>query len=206
VQPMTPNPRGFTTIEALVAVAILAILLAIGMPSMSSWVGASGAANAAQFYAEGFTMARGQALANNSRSRLVFSENAQSGQLDWQVDVCFPVSTDACAAASTRWSSVDEAADAPESGAVATLSVHRSAAALPRPAVLTITPNDDGGAVYFTELGWVDGGKPAVTRLDLTATNGDESAVVPTSVVLTLAGAVATCRTEAEPGDSRKCP
>jgi len=199
-------PRGFTTIEALIAVALLAIVLAIGMPSMASWVGASGATNAAQFYAEGYTMARGQALANNSRSRLVFSENAQSGQLDWQVDVCFPVATDACTAGSNRWSSVEDAADAPEGGGVATRSVHRSAAALPRTAVLTITPNDDAGVVYFTELGWVDGGKPAVTRLDLTPAGDDAEAFVPTSVVLTLAGAVVTCRSEAQDGDSRKCP
>lgn len=197
---------GFTLVEALITIAVLGILLAVGIPNMSAWLSGTAANGAAQFYAEGFTLARSQALANNSRSRLVFTDNDQSGQLDWQVDVCFPTGTDACAANSTRWSTVEAAAAAPESGAVSTRSVFRSSASLPGTTVLTVTPNDESGAVYFTELGWVDGANANVTRLDLTPTSANAGAFDDMAVVVTLAGAVVTCLTDADEGDSRRCP
>lgn len=210
MHPMTvrlpPFSAGFTLVEMMVALAVFAILLAVGVPNMSSWLGATSATNASQFYADGFALARSQALANNSRSRLVLSENEQSGQLDWQVDVCFPDASDGCAAGSARWSSPDKAAAAPEGGDVQTKSVFRSASALPKAAALAITSdNDDADGVYFTPLGWIDTGKPAVTRLEL-APVGDSKAFAPSAVVVTLAGAVLTCRPGADAGDSRKCP
>jgi len=198
---------GFTALEAMVVVAILGIMLAIGIPSMRGWLGATTATGAAEFYAEGFRMARAQALANNSRSRLVFTENEESGQLDWQVDVCFPVPDDGCAAASERWSTVDEPAAKPADGDVETSSVFRSAVSLPRASALTVTPDDEARAVYFTELGWVDGAKPALMRLDFGPGSADaEDAFTPTAVVLTLAGAVVTCNPDAGAADARRCP
>lgn len=85
----------------------------------------------------------------------------------------------------------------------------RSSDSLPRPTAVTITPDGDARAVYFTELGWVDGSKPALTRLDLEAGNVAEGAQQPfprTAVVLTLAGAVVVCRPEFDAGEPRSCP
>lgn len=199
---------GFTALEALVVVAILGIMLAVGIPSMRGWLGATTATGAAEFYAEGFRTARAQALANNSRSRLVFTENEESGQLDWQVDVCFPVPDDACATGSSRWSDVDEPAAKPAEGDVETSSVFRSAVSLPRASALSVTPGDDAArSVYFTELGWVDGAKPALMRFDLGPGSADaEDVFKPTAVVLTLAGAVVTCDPDAGVSSSRRCP
>jgi len=197
---------GFTIVESLITIAILGILLAVGVPNMSRWLGATAATGAAQFYAEGFTLARSQALANNSRSRLVFSDNDQSGQLDWRVDVCFPSADDACAAASTRWSTVEKAATKPDGGEVATKSVSRSSATLPGTTVLSVAPNDDSGEVYFTPLGWLDGASANVTRIDLTPAEGNADAFDDLAVVVTLAGAVVTCRPDVGAGDSRRCP
>lgn len=198
---------GFTALETLVVVAILGIMLAVGIPSMRGWLGATTATGAAEFYAEGFRLARAQALANNSRSRLVFTENAQSGQLDWQVDVCFPVPDDGCAAGSDRWSDVDAPAEKPAEGDVETSSVFRSAAGLPRATALGVTPDDEARSVYFTELGWVDGAKPALMRFDFGPGSADaEGVFAPTAVVLTLAGAVVTCNPGAGVADSRRCP
>lgn len=203
--------KGFTALEALVVVVILGILLAVGIPGMRGWLGGTTATGAAEFYAEGFRLARSQALANNSRSRLVFTENAGSGQLDWQVDVCFPVPDDGCGADSARWSTVDEPAPGPEDGNVETSSVFRSAAALPRTTALSVAPDSEARSVYFTELGWVDGAKPALMRFDLGPGSADaEHVFTPTAVVLTLAGAVVTCRPDlvgaAAAGDARRCP
>lgn len=197
--------RGFTLLESMVVLAVIGVVMAVGIPNMSSWLSAASAANTAQFYVEGYRVAKGQALANNSRSRVVFSENQTSGQLDWQVDVCFPTSDDACAANSSRWSDVDEDADAPSSGAVQTRSVFRSSSSLPRPASVRVTPESDAEAVYFTELGWIDSTKPALTRLDF-APGGHSDAFPPSAVVVTLAGAIVTCNPDAISGDSRRCP
>lgn len=200
---------GFTTLEALIAVALLAILLAIGMPSMSNWLGASAAANTSQFYAEGFRVAKSQALANNSRSRLVLSDNAQSGQRDWQVDVCFVSADDQCGADSVRWSNVDEAAATPATVEISTVSVLRSSASLPSPSKVSVTPDGEARSVYFTELGWVDTGKPALTRLDIAPGNLAEGASAPfpsSAVILTLAGTVVVCRPDLAAGESRSCP
>lgn len=207
MHPMTPRAfmTGFTLVETMVVLAIFAVLMAVGVPNMSGWLGATTGAGAAQFYAEGYTLARGLALSNNSRSRMVFSENAQSGQLDWQVDVCFPTASDDCGVASTRWSDVDTPAAAPERGDVQTSSVFRSAASLPRTSALEITSDSDADAVYFTSTGWVDTGKPALMRLDLSPV-GDSEAFPATAVVVTLAGAVVTCRPNLDAGDSRRCP
>lgn len=196
---------GFTLVETMVVLAIFAILMAVGVPNMRSWLGATTSTGAAQFYAEGYTQARSLALANNARSRLVFTGNAQSGQRNWQADVCFPTAADDCTAASTRWSDVDKPAVAPDGGAVKTSSVFRSAASLPRASALTVTPDGDADTAYFTALGWIDTSKPSLTRLDLTPAGGGD-AFPASAVVVTLAGAVVTCRPTAAAGDSRRCP
>jgi len=81
--------RGFTLLETMVALAIMGIVLAAGVPSMSAWIFAGKAASASQFYAEGLALARGQALTHNSASRLVLLANPGK-LLDWRVDICFP--------------------------------------------------------------------------------------------------------------------
>jgi type IV fimbrial biogenesis protein FimT len=196
---------GFTLVETMVVLAIFAILMAVGVPNMRAWLGATTSTGAAQFYAEGYTLARSLALTNNARSRLVFTGNAQSGQRNWQVDVCFPTAGDDCAAASSRWSDVDKQAVVPGGGAVKTSSVFRSAESLPRVSALKVTPDGDASAAYFTALGWIDTSKPSLTRLDLTPAGGGD-AFPASAVVVTLAGAVVTCRPSADAGDSRRCP
>lgn len=196
---------GFTLVETMVVLAIFGILMAVGVPNMRAWLSATTSTGAAQFYAEGYTVARSLALSNNARSRLVFTENAQSGQRDWQADVCFPIAGDDCTAASTRWSDVDKPAVVPDGVAVKTSSVFRSAASLPRTSALTVTPDGDTDTAYFTALGWIDTSKPSLTRLDLTPA-GDADDFPASAVVVTLAGAVVTCRPNANAGDPRKCP
>ncbi|MDN4060146.1 type II secretion system protein [Massilia sp. YIM B02769] len=198
---------GFSLLEALVALAILGSILAVGAPRMAAWVDASRAAAATQFYAEGFALARAQALSHNSASRLVLSENA-NGQMNWQVDICFPSPTTPCNDASGSWSTTAAAANRDPEGAAGFKSVLRSAESLPGTGVLvqTIGP-DDADSVYFTPVGWVDTTvTPRIARMDMEPAEDHVGDFPAAAVVLTLAGIATKCQPDADDGDPHRCP
>lgn len=198
---------GFTLVEALIALAVFAVLLAIGVPRMADWLAGTKAAAATQFYAEGFALARAKALSHNSASRLVLSRNADSGQFDWSVDLCFPTPEDPCNAEAGNWSTPEEAVKPEGAAGAGFTSVLRSAAALPATSRMSVTPGPDGAtAVYFTPLGWVDTRiEPRMTRIDLAPVAG-ATPFRAASVVLTLGGIAAKCDPDAVANDSRRCP
>jgi type IV fimbrial biogenesis protein FimT len=199
---------GFTLIEAVVALAIMAVLMAVGIPTMSTWMQSRKAAAAASFYKEGFQLARAQAVTHNSASRLVLIDNAVSGQMDWRVDICFPTPSTPCNENSTGWSTAATAAAADPDQAKGFRSVSRSADGLPTTHAMMLTLADDGAeAVYFTSLGWVDSSiSPRITRIDLAPALGREDAFRPLAVVLTLAGTASICDPKVAAHDSRGCP
>jgi type IV fimbrial biogenesis protein FimT len=199
---------GFTIIEAAVTLTVMAVLMAVGIPTMSSWLQARKAAAAGSFYKEGFQLARAQAVAHNSASRLVVSENAISGQMDWQVDICFPTPAVPCNQGSGGWSTTGAAASGDPDQTHGFHSVARSADALPSTSamLLTVAP-DDASEVYFTPLGWVDGSiSPHLSRIDLAPAVGRTGAFRPMAVVLTLAGTASICDPGVASHDSRGCP
>jgi type IV fimbrial biogenesis protein FimT len=203
-----PGAAGFTLVEALVALAILAILLTLGVPRMSEWLQANKAASAAQFYAEGFTLARAQAVSHNSASRLVLTENPASGQMDWQVDICFPSAAVPCSDESGAWSTTAAPSGDDPEGAAGFKSVLRRADSLPNSSVLALTLSPAGATeAYFTSLGWLDTTfSPRLARIGL-APAADSAEVFPASaVVLTLAGIASKCDPNAASHDSRRCP
>jgi len=198
---------GFTLLESLVALAILGGILAFGAPRMAAWASASRAAAAGQFYAEGFALARNQALSHNSASRLVLSENA-NGQMNWQVDICFPRPDTPCNDSSGAWSTTGAASNRDPEGAAGFKSVLRQADALPSTDVLaqTIGP-DDADSVYFTPVGWVDTTvAPYIARIDMEPAEDHAGDFPAASVVLTLAGIATKCRPDAGDDDPRRCP
>jgi len=202
-----PAP-GFTLIEAVVVVAIASVLLAVGMPSMSDWLLGRKALAAAVFYQEGFALARSTAIAHNSHSRLVLSDNAANGKLDWRVDICFPTGGVVCDDNGGGWSTVsaDDAND--PDPAKAFRSIARSAEALPDADTLqqTVTPAG-ANEIYFTQLGWVDrtvGSR--VARIDLAPSPLRHSAFKRLSVVVPLSGIAVVCETDASVNDARGCP
>lgn len=198
---------GFTLIEVMVAVVILGILLAVGIPNMTQWIMTNKAKSAAEFYQDGLSMARRQAVAHNARSRLVLTPNV-NGQFDWQVDLCFPAPGAPCTDEAGGWSTTADPADGDPEQAAGFKSVFRAASALPGSDMLapTVTP-EGANAIYFTELGWTD---PSIanrlTRLRLDPAEALAQQVRPVALAVTLAGMASKCDPTVQLPDSRACP
>ncbi|HEY1043375.1 MAG TPA: type II secretion system protein [Telluria sp.] len=200
--------RGFTMIETLVALVILSITLALGIPAMSAWLLETKAGSASQFYVEGFQMAREAARSHNAASRIVLSENAENGQMDWQVDLCFPTASVPCNSDSGSWSTTSSAAGDDPAGAAGFKSVFRSAVALPDAAQMQPRLLPSGATdIYFRSTGWVDTAfSPRLSRIVLSPAVNSGAEFRTQAVVVTLAGIASKCDPEVAANDSRACP
>lgn len=205
--PLRPA-RGFTLIEAAVVMAIMGIMLAVAMPSMSNWLLGRKAMGAAVFYQDGFTLARNTALAHNGHSRLVLSENATNGQMDWRVDLCFTDINARCDSDDSAWSTVSANAANDPNTSGGFKSIARSAGAMPGETEMAEILNPSGATeVYFTPLGWVDGSiTTRLTNITLQPSLQRANAFKPLAVVVTLAGIAAICDPSAPAHDPRRCP
>ena len=199
--------RGFSLIELMIGVAILGFLAAIGMPAMTNWMVTNKARSASDFYTEGLGMARRQAIVHNARARLILTPNADNGQLDWQVDLCFPSPGVPCTNTSGAWSTTTDVAVGDPEGATGFKSIFRSAQALPSSSVLVPSILPAGAsAIYFTEVGWVDTTLNNLNRILLTPATDYASNVPEVAVVVTLAGMTSKCDPTKIGTDSRACP
>ena len=206
---MTPGRRaGFTLVETMVVLVIAGFLMAVGIPMMSTWLMTNKAASANEFYMEGFRLARQQAISHNTASRILLTANATNGQLDWQVDICFPTSSAPCLAGSTNWSTPAAPAAADPEGASGFRSVLRSAANLPPVSVIAPTLLPDGAYyVFYTALGWVDTSFTSrVTRLELAPAAAYAARVRTSAIAVTLGGMPTRCDPSVAVTDSRGCP
>lgn len=202
-----PHRGGYTLIEVVVGVAILGILLAVGIPNMANWIMANKARAASEFYLDGLSMARRQAVTHNARSRFVLTPGT-NGQFDWRVDLCFPAPGTPCADDEGNWSTAAAPSSGDPEGAAGFRSVFRSAASLPPSDVLIpVVAPAGASAVYFTEVGWVDtttGGRLALLRLDPAPALANDLRTA--AVAVTLAGVASKCDPAVAVPDSRACP
>jgi type IV fimbrial biogenesis protein FimT len=198
--------RGFTAIEALVVVAIMGIMLAIGMPSMSNWLLSRKAIATAVFYQDGLALARNTAIAHNAHTRFVLTQNASNGQMDWQVDLCYGT----CSDSSGNWSTTAAASsdDPDPNPGPQSKSVARSALGMPGSDVITQTLGPAGAsAVYFTALGWVDTTvSPTLASIDLKPVASRATAFKEMLVKLPLGGIAAVCDPNAAAHAANGCP
>jgi len=202
----TTRQAGFTLIELLVAITILSILLAVGIPTMGKWMSSSRAQTVAEFYAEGFKLARAEAIKRNVVSRFSLIENTTSGQYDWQVDICVPTPSAPCNADGGNWSTT--AAAGAGTGVGDFQSVVRSSSTLPKSNLVATTVLEAGAdQVYFTPIGWVDATiTPTLKQMTFAPAAGRDGDFPTSAVKLTLAGAVFKCDpTITSLSDSRAC-
>lgn len=79
-QPVINRQHGFTMIELMIDVAVLAILLAVGLPSLRSWVINARIRTTAEAMQNGLQLARAEAAKRNERVRFIIS-----GGTGWSV-------------------------------------------------------------------------------------------------------------------------
>lgn len=192
-------------IEAAVVIAIIGILAAVGYPGMSNWLLARRAQAAAGYYMDGLALARNLAIQHNSASRFVLSQNAASGQMEWQVDLCRPTPNTPCDDSNGGWSTLTSAVNDPLGLPVK--SVARGGAGLPPASAVQATIDPAGQtSVYFTPLGWVDTKVSQINRITLAPNSQRTGSFAPLAVGMTLAGVASRCSPAASGADPRRCP
>src|SRR4051812_28032047 len=70
--PMTQRSYGFTLIEMLVTLAVMALLLMVGLPSMNTWMQNTQLRSSAEGIQGGLQLARAEALRRNVQVRFQF--------------------------------------------------------------------------------------------------------------------------------------
>jgi type IV fimbrial biogenesis protein FimT len=204
-RPAGAHACGFTLIEAMVVLAIIAIMAAVAIPSMSNWLLNKKAMSAAVFYQDGFAQARNTAIAHNAHTRLVLTQNAANGKMDWQIDLCF---TTPCDDSNGSWSTATASAAGDPNPSPQTLTIKRIADGMPDNATLPMTVGPTGtSTVYFTPLGWVDTSvTPAVSSIDFKPPTTRPNAFKEIMVKLPLGGIAAICDPHAASHATNGCP
>ena len=76
--------RGITMMEVMVSVAVIATVLAVGIPNLSSWVQNTQVKSTAETVLTGLQLARGEAVRQNSRAKFLLTKNTDNSA-DWTV-------------------------------------------------------------------------------------------------------------------------
>jgi type IV fimbrial biogenesis protein FimT len=85
---MSAMPRGFTIIEIGISLMILGILLALGLPSFSAWIGNTQIRSGGEAVLNGIQLARSEAVRRNLNTQFVLTEAAATPPTTgWMVQV-----------------------------------------------------------------------------------------------------------------------
>ena len=78
--------RGFTLVELMIGIAIVAMALMMGIPSLGAWIQSSQIRNASESIVSGLQLARAEAVTRNTKVQFVLSSLAGGGVAsDWTV-------------------------------------------------------------------------------------------------------------------------
>ncbi|MEO8806010.1 MAG: GspH/FimT family pseudopilin [Burkholderiaceae bacterium] len=196
--------RGFSIIELMVAVAIVGVMLALGIPSMATYLQNSKIGSAAKSYQAGIQLARSEAIRQNLPIEFVLTNAPIVAGIE---------GTTALNQNGVNW--VVRAPVLPASGATVYTLVEAKAAlegsgqaAGATPAVEVAGSGGFTGAIVFTGLGGTSDG--AATAFDLSNPTGGACAPAGPMrclrVRVSAGGQVQICDPQAAAGDSRACP
>lgn len=74
--------QGFTMVELMIAVTVLAILLSVGLPSFQAWIVNARIRTTAEAMQNGLQLARSEAVKRNTRVRFILSGTGWTVQTD----------------------------------------------------------------------------------------------------------------------------
>lgn len=86
----TIKARGFTLIELMIGIAILAMAMAVGIPSYRIWIQNTQIRNAAESIQNGLQRARSEAVKRNTAVKFVLLGASPAWASSWEVDVVNP--------------------------------------------------------------------------------------------------------------------
>ncbi len=152
---------GVTLIELMIGIAIMAILLAAGMPSFTEWIQNTQVRTAAESLLNGLQTARNEAVRRNTNVRFDLTDTG--GLVVWKVG-CVTATTDCPATMQSRVGT--------EGGGNARVGVSTAAPVLPAPAYTAAIASGSGlpAGVTFNGLGAIPSLNIGtdITRIDIT--------------------------------------
>lgn len=78
---------GFTLIELMIGIAILAIAMALGIPSFAEWIQNSQIRTAGESISAGLQAARNEAIRRNTPIEFTLTGNGGAGETGWQIAI-----------------------------------------------------------------------------------------------------------------------
>lgn len=197
---------GFNLVEISIALGVLAILLALGVPSFTDWLQNQQTRAATEATLNGLQAARAEAVRRNSQVRFQFVTDLTSGcnvsatNLNWVVSLGDPTSK------------CDQPFDAVPPAVPGPVIQSRSAQEVSPNAVVTVAPaGANPSYVTFNGLGGVvspntDGSQP-ITQIDICNPAITGTNTRPLRVVVTPGGSVRMCDPKVtDTTDARACP
>ncbi|MCK6413671.1 MAG: GspH/FimT family pseudopilin [Azonexus sp.] len=184
----TPLPcqRGLSMVEVMVVVAIMAALMATGMPSFMEWVQNTQIRTAAETLAAGLQSARTEALRRNTPVEFILTGNGGLGETGWEVRL-------------RNTEQLLQSQPAGEGSAKAQLT----------------TVPDDARRVTFNGLGRVDisppgrgnsDGSPTLTQLNIDNPSLAAEKSRDLRIVIGAGGSIRMCDPAVSGSDTRACP
>lgn len=192
--------RGISLIETMVTIAVIAIMLGVGVPSLSVWMKNNQIKTSAQNLLTGLQLARGEAVRQNSRILFQLTDTGKTGIPTWTV---WSYSSQPCQTVIGAFPCPIQSSQSTEGGNLARIGVNAddiSAAgytyAVPTPAGTGMGVSPKPGVV-FNAFGQVMNDNAAntiatrITRIDVT--NATDSRVRRMVVRIPVGGSASMC-------------
>lgn len=200
--------RGITMIEVMVSVAIVAIALAIGIPSLSTWLQNSQVKTTAESLLTGLQLARAEAVRQNNLAQFTLTGNA-AGTPEWKIVTASSSVPGSFAA--TDGATQIQVATASEMGANARIGVNSAswwaATGCCTTSIAAGTGTGSNPNVVFDAFGRATG----ITRIDVTSTAdagspANEVAYRRRVILISPSGTSRLCRPSLASSNPQGCP
>ena len=172
------HARGFTLIELAIALVVISVLFALGIPSFKAWVLNSQIRDGAEAVLNGVQVARANAIQRNLLVVFTLTPQAGSTPASWSVDL------DNGTANIQRWSGAEGASQT------------------------TMTTDNGNTKVTFNGLGQRvtnTDGSGSLTQVDVTSSTSSAAEIRPLRIVVGTAGSAKMCDPSLAATDPRAC-